>query len=184
MHTPPVVLASDPHPVLTTYIINYGPVLQQALRDVAAWAENGVAPPESTDYKIVDGQVVVPSSASERKGVQPVVTATANGGQRAEVAVGEKVKFSAVAETPPGAGTVVGVEWDFEGAGDYPVVQKLQNTTSSRVQVETTYAFSKPGTYFPAVRVSAHRNGDADTPYARITNLDRVRVVVSAKNAM
>lgn len=178
MHTPLVVGDSDAPPTLNTYAINYSTALQQVLRDLAAWAERGVTPLASTAYTVVDGQVKVPTSADERKGVQPVVTATANGGARAEVKVGEAVKFVAVADTPKGAGPVVGVEWDFEGVGDFPAVQKLSDTASAHVALETSHSFSKAGTYFPAVRVSAHRRGDADTPYARIQNLARVRVVV------
>ncbi|MFX1504810.1 MAG: hypothetical protein ACFFDC_01735, partial [Promethearchaeota archaeon] len=34
---------------------------------------------------------------------------------------------------------------------------------------------------FPAVRVTSHRQSDSQTPYARIQNIDRVRVVVSGK---
>lgn len=34
------------------------------------------------------------------------------------------------------------------------------------------------GTYFTTVRVISQREGDADTPYTRIQNLDRVWVVV------
>jgi hypothetical protein len=83
-------------------------------------------------------------------------------------------------EVPPGTGTVVGAEWDFEGAGDYPVTEKFDNTNSSfsRVNLKTTYAFSKPGTYFPALRATSQRQGDFKTRYARIHNLGRVRVVV------
>jgi hypothetical protein len=181
MHTPPIVNPGDPRPVLTTHILNYGPVLQQALRDLAAWVEQGVAPPVSSEYQVMDGQVQVPATANERKGVQPVVTATANGGARADVAVGEQVTFSVVADTPPGAGSIVGVEWDFEGGGDFPVVLKLKDTTSTHVELQTAYAFSTPGTYFPAVRVSSHRAGNPNTAYARIANLGRVRVVVTGK---
>jgi hypothetical protein len=32
-------------PAIATRVINNGPVLQQALRDVADWVERGVAPP-------------------------------------------------------------------------------------------------------------------------------------------
>jgi hypothetical protein len=181
MHVPPVVSQFDTPPVITTRLINYGGVLQQALRDLSVWVEKGVAPPASTVYKVVDGQVQVPPTAMERKGVQPVVNLTVNGGVRADVAVGEKVKFSAVIEAPPGAGSIVGAEWDFEGAGDYPVTSQLKNTKSTRVKVKTTYNFSKPGTYFPALRASLHRQGDSQTPWARVQNLGRVRVVVSGK---
>jgi len=178
LHTPPVVTPLDSPPVVTTRVINYGGVLQQALRDVSAWVEKGVAPPVSTPYKVVDGQVQVPPTAAERKGVQPVVTVTANGGVRADVKVGKKVKFSAVIEAPPDVGSIVGLEWDFEGEGDYPVVQKLKDTKSNRVKVKTTYAFSEGGTYFPAIRATLHRKGDSQTPYARVQNIGRVRVVV------
>jgi len=180
LHTPPVVTPLDSPPVVTTRVINYGGVLQQALRDVSAWVEKGVAPPMSTPYEVVDGQVQVPPTAAERKGVQPLVTVEVNGGVRADVKAGKKVKFSAVIEAPPDAGSIVGVEWDFEGDGDFPVVQKLKDTKSDRVKVKTTYAFSEGGTYFPALRATLHRQGDSQTPYARVQNIGRVRVVVEA----
>ena len=43
-----------------THIVSYAGVLQQALRDLAAWAERGLAPPQSTTYTFDDGQVIVP----------------------------------------------------------------------------------------------------------------------------
>lgn len=178
LHTPPVITPLDSHPAITTRVIHYGGVLQQALRDVSAWVEKGVAPPASTTYKVVDGQVQVPPTAMERKGVQPVVNLTVNGSVRANVKVGKKVKFSAVIETPPDAGSVVGVEWDFEGAGDYPVTEKFEDKNKN-VKVKTSYIFSKNGTYFPAIRVTSQRQGDSETPHARIRNIGRVRVVVS-----
>jgi hypothetical protein len=46
------------------------------------------------------------------------------------------------------------------------------------VTLKTTYAFSKPGTYFPTLRAVSKRQGDGKTPFARIQNLGRVRVVV------
>ena len=178
LHTPPVITPLDSHPAITTRVIHYGGVLQQALRDMSAWVEKGVAPPASTTYKVVDGQVQVPPTAMERKGVQPVVNLTVNGSVRADVKVGKKVKFSAVIETPPDVGSVVGVEWDFEGTGDYPVTEKFEDKNKN-VKVKTSYTFSKNGTYFPAIRVTSQRQGDSETPHARIRNIGRVRVVVS-----
>ena len=181
MHVPPIVSKFDTPPVITTRIINYGGVLQQALRDLSAWVEKGIAPPLSSVYKMSGAQVEVPSTAKERKGVQPVVNLTVNGGERAEVKVGKKIKFFAVIETPPDTGYVVGAEWDFEGAGDYPVTEKLKDTRSTHVEVKQTYSFSEPGTYFPAIRVTSHRQGDPKTRHARIQNIGRVRVVVTGK---
>ena len=180
MHTGPWVAPGDPRPVITNRIINYMGVLQQALRDVSDWVEKGLAPPESTTYKVVDGQVMVPPTAAERKGIQPVVTVKANGSERADVTVGETVEFTAVIEVPPGAGTVVAAHWDFEGAGDYPLREKFDFTNSSfsHMTLKTTYTFSDPGTYFPALRVASHRQGDFKTRFARIQNIGRVRIVV------
>ena len=178
MHTPPRPRGETLRPAITTRAVNFGPVLQQALRDLAGWVERDVPPPASTPYDIVEGQVIVPPTADERRGVQPIVVATANGGERADVGVGEEVAFSAVIDVPPGAGSIVGVEWDFEGGGDFPETTALSSTEETSVVVETTHAFSDPGTYFPSVRASSHRDGDPDTSYARVTNLGRVRVVV------
>ena len=80
----------------TQRIVSYLGVLHQALRDLSAWVEKGVEPPQSTNYKVVDGQVQVPPTAAERKGIQPVVTVKANGGARAEAAAGQPVTFTAV----------------------------------------------------------------------------------------
>ncbi|MFX1593832.1 MAG: PKD domain-containing protein, partial [Promethearchaeota archaeon] len=181
MHVPPVVMKFDTPPVITTRVINYGGVLQQALRDLSAWVEKGVVPPASSTCKIVDAQIEVPPTAKERKGIQPVVNLTVNGGKRADVKVGKKAKFSAVIETPPDTGYIVGAEWDFEGKGDYPVTEKLKDTKNTHVEVKTTYSFSEPGTYFPAIRVTSHRQGDPNTRHARIQNIGRVRVVVTGK---
>jgi hypothetical protein len=180
MHTGPWVGPNDPRPVITTRIINYMGVLQQALRDLSDWVEKGITPPESTTYKVVDSQVIVPPTAAERKGIQPVIDVKANGGERADVAVGDTVEFSAVIEVPPGTGSVVSAEWDFEGDGKYPVKEKFDDTNSSfsRVTLKTTYAFLKPGTYFPALRAASQRQGDFKTRFARVQNLGRVRVVV------
>jgi hypothetical protein len=182
MHQDPAVMPSiDLHPDRSTRIVNYRGVLEQALRDVAAWAERGVAPPPSTNYEWVDGQILLPAAATERLGIQPLVQLTANGGERAEVAVGEPVAFAALIEVPPGAGTIVAAEWDFDGRGDYPVVEPFTNEDLSytSMRLDREYAFAAPGTYFPALRVTSQRLGQGDNPHGRVMNLGRARVVVN-----
>ena len=159
------------------HTVSFEGALQQALRDLSAWVETGERPSD-TQYKVVDTQVQVPATAAERKGVQPVVALKANGGVRAEVKVGEPVAFTATIETPPGAGSVVAAEWDFEGVGDYPVAAAIE-TPQPAVSLSATHAFARPGTYFAVLRATSQRQGDAKTPYGRIQNIDRVRVVVS-----
>ncbi len=163
-----------------TRTISYLGVLQQALRDLTDWVEKGIVPPTTTNYKIEDGQVVLPTNADERKGIQPVVTLKANGGARVDIKVGVAVTFTAVVEVPTHTGKVVSADWDFEGEGTFPVVGKYKpaDKTGSRVTLKTSYTYSKPGTYFVTLRAVSQRQGDANTPFARIQNLDRVRVVV------
>jgi hypothetical protein len=163
-----------------TRTISYLGVLQQALLDLSDWVEKGNEPPTTTNYKIEDGQVVVPPTAAERKGIQPVVDLKVRGSKRADITSGEKVKFTAHVEVPQNTGKIVSAEWDFEGAGTFPVAGKLILTdkTGSLGIIETTYTFSKPGTYFSTLRVASQRYGDEKTIFTRIQNLDRVRVVV------
>jgi len=159
-----------------THTVSYLGVLHQALRDLSAWVESGVAPPPTTSYEVVDGQIQVPADAATRRGIQPVVTLDVAGGSRVEVAPDEPVTFRATAEVPDGAGVIVSVELDFDGSGDFAVHQPV--IAGAHIVVELRHTFAIPGTYFPTVRVAAQRDGDASTPYARIQNLARVRVVV------
>ena len=187
-----ISLEDDP-----THTVSYLGVLQQALLDLSDWCENGIAPAATTNYKIVDGQVVLPPTANERKGIQPLVMVKGNGGNRAEVKVGEPVTFTALVEVPKGMGKVVTAVWNFEGlpndfeknyfhtwnfatSNAFPVKATFTpaDKTGSTVTVKTTYTFTKPGTYFPTLRVASQRQGDTKTLYTRIQNLDRVRVVV------
>ena len=181
MHQDPALLPRiDVHPHRSTRIVSYHGVLEQALRDLAAWVEHGIPPPPSTGYVLDDGQIQLPATAVARRGIQPVVNLTANGGVRAEVAVGETVRFSALVEVPPGTGTIVAAEWDFEGSGDFPVAEPLTNEDMSYESLTITrdYSFAAPGTYFPALRVTSHRLEQADSPLGRVMNLGRARVVV------
>jgi hypothetical protein len=172
MHGPPASQKEN------SRLIEYTNVLEQALRDLSAWVERGIAPPASTGYRMVDGQVEVASTAAERKGVQPVVTLTVGGGARVDARVGQKLTFSGIIEVPPNAGKVVGAEWDFEGDGTYPVHGNLKTDASgTRATIVASYAFKSPGTYFPSLRATSQRQPD-NTSYAQIPNLAQVRVVV------
>ncbi len=151
-----------------THTVSYLGVLQQALRDLSAWVEKGRPPAQSTTYEVVDGQVVVPPTAAERKGIQPIITVQANGQPRAEVAVGETVTLTATIDMPPQAGSIVSAEWDLDGSGSYSVKSDLK----------LLHSFDRPGTYFVTLRAAAQRTGDRQTPFARVQNLGRARVVV------
>jgi hypothetical protein len=98
--------------------------------------------------------------------VQPVVRATANGGERADADRGEPVRLDVTVELPPGAGTLEEIVWDVEGSGAFA-------TSGATID----HAFDAPGVYFPAARVTARREG-VQAPLASLVNIGRVRVVV------
>jgi hypothetical protein len=171
---------SSNHVLDGLHIVTYIPALHQALLDLSAWVERGVTPPASTNYHVEEGQVVVPPTAAERRGIQPVISLKANGGDRAEVSVGETVYFKAEIEVPPNTGEVVYAEWDFEGEATFPIHTQISrvNEEGSQAVVEAAYAFNKPGTYFPVLRAASDREGNSGDLYTQVLNLARVRVVV------
>jgi hypothetical protein len=164
---------------LETHAVAYSGTVQYALRELSAWVEQGVVPPPTSEYRVHEGQVHVPASAADRKGIQPVVHLEVDGGECAEVAVGEAVAFTARIEVPRAPGKVVSAKWDFEGVGTYADAAELGAPTSETVHVAATHVFSKPGTFFPALRVASQREGHLDTPFARSLNLGRTRVIVN-----
>jgi hypothetical protein len=162
----------------STHLVNYEGALQQIIRDLSAWVERGIQPPVATSYRVVESQVVVPQRATQRRGIQPVVDLKANGSVRAEIASGASVTFTAEVEVPPGMGKIIVAEWDFDGQGTYPQATEASQLGKSEVQLRITHTFPKTGTYFPALRVASQRDGDFSTPFTRVQNLGRVRVVV------
>jgi hypothetical protein len=107
-----------------------------------------------------------------------VITVEANGQARAEVAVGEQVTLTARIDMPKRAGSVVAAEWDLDGSGSYGVKADLNETRAPLLTVKLAHRFDKPGTYFVTLRAASQRDGDHDTPFARVQNLGRARVVV------
>ena len=158
------------------HAVSFAGALQQALRDVSAWVERGTRPAD-TQYQVIDSQINLPADVTARGGIQPVIELRANRGVRANVKVNQAVTFTASIEVPPNAGKVVGAEWDFEGAGDYPMVERLDAPQAS-VSLSRTHSYPRPGTYFAVLRAASHRDGDLNTAYARIQNIARVRIVV------
>jgi hypothetical protein len=161
-----------------THIIHYAGILQQALRDVSAWAERGVPPPKETSYQVDDGQIQVAARAAERRGVQPVVNLTVNGGARVDIMAGQSVSFVGTIEVPPDAGEVTSAEWDYDGEGEYADSERWSDGAVTR-NVERTHRFDKSGTYFIALRVASQRKDAVGTSFAKARNVARVRVVVS-----
>ncbi|MFK3668954.1 hypothetical protein ACI2IX_02185 [Leifsonia aquatica] len=160
-----------------TRTVTYVGALETALRQLAAWVERGVEPAPTTSYEVVDGQIVVPPAAAERRGVQPVVSLTVDGGASTTVGVGRPVAVRVEAEAP-GAGVIASVRVDLAGAGDFDSPREVE--PGARVVLDDEISFDAPGTYFVAVQVAAQAEGDATSTHARVQNIARARVVVTA----
>ena len=163
-------------PLARTHVVSYGGALQQALRDLAAWVEEGKRPLE-TVYAVEDTQVLLPGGAAERRGIQPVIDLKANGGVRAEIQAGDTVSFAATITAPPGAGKIVAAEWDFDGSGDFADAAQIAEPAEA-VTVSASHAYDQPGTCFAVLRATLQREGDGASAYGRVQNLARVRMVV------
>lgn len=178
-HTPPPTTSSQ------THLVSYSGELQQALLDLDAWVVTGTPPPASSNYQVSDTQVQLASTAAQRQGVQPVVTLniTQVGGHgltpaiKATAAPGQPVTLTTQAQTPAGAGKIVRVDWDFDGTGTFPESSKVDEPVAT-LKLTTTHTFTKPGTYYAVVRVTAQRDGNPRAPYTLVQNLARARIVV------
>ena len=159
-----------------TQVVNYLGALHQALLDVSDWVERGVEPLPTTNYRLEDGQIVVPDSARERRGIQPVPVLLVNGAVCTHVKVGEIVTLTASAQAPEQAGKITALDFDFGDRSQedfFDVVGVLNHDSAS-----VTHTYAKPGTYFAAVRVKMQRKGDSDALFTQVLNLARARVIV------
>ncbi|MEE3753121.1 hypothetical protein [Mycobacterium intracellulare] len=169
--------APAPDRANNTWLVDYPAHVEQSLVDLTDWVENAVEPAE-THFRLDDGQIILPASAKERGGIQPVVSVTADGAKCIQVRAGTSVRLEVRAEVPPQAGTIVSIKWDLDGTGTYPVSRE---TDGSSVEVTDAlqWTFQTPGTYFPTALVESHRDGDVTVTSRRIPNLDAARVVVT-----
>ncbi len=154
----------------------------QALRDLIDWVERGTPPPASTSYRFApDNALVLPASAAERLGIQPVVQATANGGAVVHARVGDEVRLAGLAEIPPGAGAIVKTEWDPEGGGEWPVCESHGSNGAApagpEARHEVAHTYAERGVYFASFRATSNKDDRANKLYD-VTNIARVRVIV------
>jgi hypothetical protein len=175
-HASHSMVPPEPHRASNTRFISGG-TPTQALKDLVAWVEEGVEP-LGTTYAFQDGQVTLPPTAAERRGIQPIARVSIDGGLLAEVKVGDPVVVDLHAEVHPEAGRLVSVRWDVDGSGSYPVTQPGVDGTATDLRLSTTHVYDAPGTYFVTALVEAHRDGDVHATDCRSQTLGQARVVV------
>ena len=161
-------------------------IFQQMVLDLAAWAEQGVKPKPSSVYSIDSmTQVVQPTDAVNRKGLQPVINLSASngvtpGGDRVDITgVLQPAYLSATIQMPPTTGEIFKFSWTIERQG-IPAIEEPATVLAAPnelVTVSRPFTFQLPGEYFVSLNASGDRNGVSGTD-TEVKNLDRVRVVV------
>ena len=179
-HGPSAIVPARANRASNTWLIDYMPFIEQSVADLMDWVEKGIDP-ASTAFEYRDSRVILPTDAAARGGIQPVIAVTANGEERVQVAIGEAVRFDLRAAVPPGAGTLVSAEWDFDGSGAFAQKQAEVSGEAAAVQLSTSHSFDKAGEYFVTGRVRSHRTGDTQAVSRHIENVAQVRVSVKAQ---
>ncbi|MCW3039102.1 MAG: hypothetical protein JWM31_1007 [Solirubrobacterales bacterium] len=179
-HVPARALPPSQGPSPLTRMVDWKGAIEQSLHDLVGWVERGEVPTGTRGTVLEPGGALrLPEKAAERGGIQPVVRATADGGERADTTAGQAVLLEVHAEVPPGAGTVVRIAWDLDGTGVFAHVDESVDGSRSELTTTLTHVFSEPGTWFPSVKVTSHREGDVGARTRLVENLARVRVVVT-----
>ncbi|HMC39390.1 MAG TPA: tannase/feruloyl esterase family alpha/beta hydrolase [Acidimicrobiales bacterium] len=175
-HATHEMVPPEPHRASSTRFIS-GASGEQNLQDLVDWVEHGIEP-LSTEYSYEDGRITLPPTVHERRGIQPIAVVSANGSVLAEVEVGAEVELAVQADVHPEAGTIVNVEWDFDGSGTYPYSHAEVDGRSSSMRLSARHTYDRPGVYFATARVESHRTGDLSARERRIQTLGQARVVV------
>jgi len=158
------------------HIVSYYGILHQALLDLSDWVERGKAPAGTSGYEVQEGIVRLADDISMRKGIQPKVTLTVNGGESAVITAGQEVLLTALVELPQEDIKFEEALWDFEGTETYLPADSDTQASDGRITISSRRRFDKPGTFFPTIKVSA--NKQPGNSFTKLWNLSRVRVTV------
>jgi Tannase and feruloyl esterase len=177
-HIPARMIQRTQHAVPATRVIDYMGCIEQSIAHVIDWVEDRVEPPTGTNYRLEGSYPLLPSSATQRGGLQPVVRVRADGRARATTRQSEEVTFVIEAEMPPGAGAIVGALFDVDGSGTYPVAADGIDGTGKSLRWTVKHRFDTPGTHLVAAKVRSRLDGRTDVPNRSVENLGHARVVV------
>ncbi|KAF3801506.1 hypothetical protein GCG54_00014721 [Colletotrichum gloeosporioides] len=161
---------------LKDFIVDYTGMYEHAMRSLSAWVEDGIQPPTSTSYRVQNSQVVLSGKADERHGIQPIVELSMNSSLIGYIQRGAEVNLTMRAVAPVGAGKIVAVDWDFLGAKKFESVPIGE--PNEIVDLNVPFVYENVGTYLCVVKITAQRDGNSSSQFARVSNLGRMQVVV------
>lgn len=170
------------------HIVSYLGALHQALLDLAEWVEKGIDPAATSEYDVVNGQMKLPETAEERKGIQPTARLTAESGcTKSEkdiltVRINQPITFTLQVDVTKATGNLEEVLWDFTASDAFKPLGTLRPAAWSDkgtglAEAKAEFTFNEPGTYFPVAKYASNRTiGD---PFTRIRNQKSMRIIVT-----
>lgn len=162
------------------HLVSYLGMLRQALLDMADWIQKGKRPQNTTGYELVDSQVIPAKDPAKRFGLQPMITAYADGKRCTKGKAGTSVRITAQIELPAGTGDTGRVLFSFDNGKTFAdrveILQVMRKNGYGCVRAEDEHVFTAPGKYYVVCRVEAKRKGADD--YTLLRNLSRACVIV------
>jgi hypothetical protein len=156
-----------------------GGIFNQALIDMMAWAEKGIAPKPSSQwtFELPLTQVVLSPDAAVRRGLQPMVNVTVNGSDHVTANVNQPVNLFATLEMPPATGKIVQYDWTYGTVTDATILSE----SMQKFDVTRTISFTAPGNYIIRLTTKGQREGLVNPDNQTLAqNYKEVRVIVNA----
>lgn len=162
------------------HFTSYSGALRQAILDLTSWVEKGIEPAPTSNYEVVDGQIILPETANQRKGIQQVVRLTANGQECTTVKAGEDIMFRTEIEVPDKIGAVTKVEWSFDGEPVFKETSEFIKEGDIYIS-EKRYAYQEAGKHYAVVRVLVSRHGQEEDMFTQIKEIKRAGIIVKRR---
>jgi hypothetical protein len=141
-------------------LVSFYPMMGRSIDYLLDWVENDVPPPPSSVVKLSSKQaLIMPKTASKRKGIQPTVNQITADGQydSALVSLGKPVEFNGVGEAP--VGKIIKYEWYCSNLKDFYSEVCLEKPMP-KVDTPYTYTFKESGKYYVTLRITSDLDGD------------------------
>ena len=141
-------------------LVSFYPMMGRSIDYLLDWVENDVPPPPSSVAKLSSEQaLIMPKTASKRKGLQPTISRITADEQydSTSVSLGKPVEFNGVGEAA--VGKIIKYEWYCPNLKDFYSEVCLEKPRS-KVNTPYTYTFQESGTYYVVLRVTSDLGGD------------------------
>jgi hypothetical protein len=163
-------------------LVSFYPMMGRSIDYLLNWVETDVSPPPSSVVGLSSEQaLIMPKTASKRKGLQPTINRITADRQHdsASVSLGKPVEFNGVGEAP--VGKIIKYEWYCSNLKDFYSEVRLEKP-SSKVDTPYTYTFKESGNYNVVLRITSDLGGDPKVLAGGQRNLAWIKVNVQTES--